>query len=112
MLSRNGSGQFRVDPAHRFLFDSLVDRAGVLFGQAIANKVVVNPHETSDYPAFFVPAPHYRLHLAWRVIFVPQSGKNRHLSKIPTRARIVPSAARVGLKMYSVHRAREFLVDS
>src|ERR1700684_483054 len=68
------------------LFDSLVDRAGVLFGQAVAYKVVVDPHEPADYSALLVPAPHHRLHLAWRVVLVPHAGENRHLAKIPTRA--------------------------
>jgi hypothetical protein len=94
------------------LFDSLVDRASVPFGKAIAHKVVVDPHEPADYPAFIVPPPHHRFHLAWRVVLVPHARENRHFSKIPTRAWIVSSTAGVGLKMYSVYRAREFLVDS
>src|SRR5579863_9667639 len=93
------------------LFDSLVDRGSVLFGQSVAHKVVVDPHEPADYPALIVPRPHHRLHLAWRVVLVPHSRKNRHLAKIPTRARIVSSPAGVGLKMDSIDRARESLVD-
>src|ERR1700690_3801870 len=92
------------------LFDSLVDRAGVLFGKAIAHKVVVDPHEPADYPAFLVPPFHHSLHLAWRVVLVPYAGENWHLAKIPTRAWIVSLTAGIGLKMYSVDCAREFLV--
>src|SRR6202011_508713 len=67
---RSSTGLHRSVPAPRkvkikvkvpILFDSRVDRAGVLFGKAIAHKVVVDPHEPADYPAFIVPPPHHRL---------------------------------------------------
>src|SRR5580704_10678239 len=93
------------------LFDSLVDRGRVLFRQAVADKVVVDPHESADDPAFIVPMPHHRFHLAWRVVLIPDAGENRHLSEIPTRTWIVSSTAGIDLKMHSIHRARKFLVD-
>jgi hypothetical protein len=107
------NAKFRMGhPDGGVLFDSLVDGGSVFFGQAIAHEVVVDPHEPADYPALIVPAPHHRLHLAWGVVLVPHAWENRHFSKIPTRAWIVPSTAGIGLKMDSVYRARAFFVDS
>src|SRR3984957_16268892 len=85
------------------LFDPLVDRGSVFFGQAIAHKVVVDPHEPADYPALIVPPPHHRLHLAGGVVLVPNARENRHFAEIPTRAWIVSPTAGIGLKMYSVY---------
>src|SRR3984957_15383481 len=71
------------------LFDPLVDRGSVFFGQAIAHKVVVDPHEPADYPALIVPPPHHRLHLAGGAVLVPNARETRPARDRETRARIV-----------------------
>lgn len=53
------------------LFDCLVDRGSVFLGKAVADKVVVDPHEPADNAALLVPAAHDAFHLAWSVVLIP-----------------------------------------
>src|ERR1700721_957167 len=77
------------------LLDPLVDGGAGLLCQAIAHEVIVDPHETADDPAFLMPLPHHRLHLARRVVLVPHPGEKRHFAKIAARTWFVSVFARI-----------------
>ena len=58
-----------------------------------------------------MPAGHRSLHLARRVVLIPQPREHRHRPKIPSRARIISRAARISLQMNSIGGARKLSVD-
>src|SRR5262249_16679680 len=83
----------------------VIDGAGILRGQAVPDKVVVEPHQTALDSTFHVPAGHNALHLAWSVIHIPQAWPDRHIAEIPSDAWVIPRAARVSLQVNTVDRS-------
>ena len=58
-----------------------------------------------------MPATHDGFDLAGCVVLIPEAGKNRNRTEIPSGARAVAAAAGVGLQMNSIDGARELGVD-
>ena len=91
--------------------DGVVDGGGVLRGEAVADEIVVEPHEAADDAALVMPAGHDGLDLARRVVLIPEAGEDGDAAKVPSLAGIVAAAAGVGLEVNAVDGAGKLGVD-